>query len=379
MDKLAAKYLSKTGRHYNKNFIDKLRIHVKGGTGGKGRPSCGGIGGAGGDVYIVASKDCEMKLNHMLKKFPRKRFAADSGQNSGRKILAGFKGRSIYVQVPHGVDIYDAKTGDHLGEISTSQDKILVARGGKGATYKNNYSNERGESRTLNIDIKLISDLGFIGFPNAGKSSLLRRLSKAKPAVSPFPFTTIKPEIGILEFADHRTISLADLPGIIEGAHLNEGRGHVFLKHAERTKSLLMVADVDGFQLSPQDKPYDCFETIQHIGKELELYDETMLKKPIVLAINKMDLSQSDEIYEETVDKLKYQQEKDTDSVLGRMKFEYILPVSAKSGRGISHLKEAIRGSIDKHFIPKPKLKLAAPAAPLELNEPQTKQVVEEQ
>jgi len=282
------------------------------------------------------------------------------GHASGRNSLAGYKGRSIFVQVPRGVEITDALTNEKVGEILSPSDKILVARGGGGATHKNQFKQEKGQNRTLNIDLKTISDYGFIGFPNAGKSSLLTKLSKAKPAISPFPFTTIQPEIGILEFEDHRQISLADLPGIIEGAHNNEGRGHVFLKHAVRTNCLLLVADVSGFQLSPKHKPFDCFETIKHLGKELELYDPQMLEKPMVLAINKMDLPDSDETFQRTVKSIAELQDNE-ESVISNMKFKYILPVSADSGKGVDNLKTSLRRTIDDNLNPEELVQLKNP------------------
>jgi len=357
MENAAKQFLQKATRQYNKNFIDKLRINVKGGAGGKGKPSIGGNGGRGGNVFMVASKKPELKLNAIKHTYPKKRFTATAGGDSGKEFMVGRDGHDIYVEVPHGVDIYDATSNAFLGEITQKHQKLKVARGGDGASFRNKFLPQKGQNRNLLIDLKVISDVGFIGFPNAGKSSLLRKLSKAKPVVSPFPFTTIKPEIGVMEYEDRRQIKLADLPGIIDGAHLNEGRGHVFLKHAERTAYLLIVADVDGFQLSIEKKHFSCFETIQLLLKELMLYDENMLKKPRILAINKMDLPDADHLFKEAMDELEEyntkclaemsEEDEETAAAAG-LNFHTIVPVSAKSGLNIDYLKSMLRHAIDE-------------------------------
>lgn len=141
----------------------------------------------------------------------------------------------------------------------------------------------------LYVELKLIADVGLVGFPNAGKSTFLRSISKAKPAVAAYPFTTLMPTLGHFVFPDNRKISFADLPGLIEGAHMNVGMGHRFLRHVERTKVLLFYVDVNGFRLGPKHPFRSALETIVHLNKELELYQPALLKKPAVLALNKMD------------------------------------------------------------------------------------------
>jgi Obg family GTPase CgtA len=147
-------------------------------------------------------------------------------------------------------------------------------------------------------------DIGLVGFPNAGKSTLLKAVSHAKPKIASYPFTTVRPNVGIINYKDLREISMADLPGLIEGAYANKGMGHRFLKHVERTKLLLLIVDINGFQLSPQYPHRSCLETILLLNKELELYNKDLLEKPSMLLINKMDTENAQQKYVEIKDSL---------------------------------------------------------------------------
>nr|CAD7432104.1 unnamed protein product [Timema monikensis] len=180
-------------------------------------------------------------------------------------------------------------------DLDKTGSSILVAPGGPGGGPTNNFCGVKGQGHSVTLDLKLIADIGLVGFPNAGKSSLLKAISNAKPKVASYPFTTIRPNIGVLQYSDYRQITMADLPGLIEGAHANIGMGHKFLKHVERTKMLLLIVDIGGFQLSPRHTPRSCLETVLLLNKELELYKEDLLEKPAVLVINKMDLEGADE------------------------------------------------------------------------------------
>ncbi|XP_023606448.1 GTP-binding protein 10 isoform X4 [Myotis lucifugus] len=191
-------------------------------------------------------------------------------------------------------------------------------------------------------------------FPNAGKSSLLSKISHAKPAVADYAFTTLQPELGKIMYKDFKQILVADLPGLIEGAHVNKGMGHKFLKHVERTKQLLFVVDVSGFQLSSRTPYRTAFETVLLLTKELELYDEEVRAKPALLAVNKMDLPDAQNKFHELMNQL--QNPKDflhlfqSKMIPERtMEFEHIIPISAVTGEGIDELKNCIRKSLDEH------------------------------
>ncbi|CAK8693196.1 unnamed protein product [Clavelina lepadiformis] len=360
-------------RVYNRTFIDKLRIYVRGGTGGNGLASLNGIGGRGGDVYIVAAQDQNLKLTEFKKLHPTKRFIADPGENSQRRLPSGLNGSSIYVQVPRGVTVVDAESRKVLGEISNRTDKILVAKGGKGGSRWTNFLPRRGKCHSLYLDLKLIADVGFVGFPNAGKSTLLRNLSTAKPKVAEYPFTTVKPELGVLTYTDYRKITMADLPGLIEGAHLNKGRGHMFLKHIERTNILLFVVDVTGFCLSSKTKYRDAFQTVQLLTKELEQYDKMLVNKPAVLAVNKMDEDNASVMLEELQDKLfNWKDHLDdlppTSVPNTQIKFRDVVPISAKFGSGTFSLKQKIRSEIDNLALPgSARLELEGPTSDTDL------------
>uniref|UniRef100_A0A8C9Q2I9 GTP-binding protein 10 n=1 Tax=Spermophilus dauricus TaxID=99837 RepID=A0A8C9Q2I9_SPEDA len=202
---------------------------------------------------------------------------------------------------------------------------ILIAEGGIGGKFLTNFLPLKGQKRIIHLDLKLIADVGLVGFPNAGKSSLLSQISHAKPAIADYAFTTLKPELGKIMYNDFKQVSVADLPGLIEGAHMNRGMGHKFLKHIERTRQLLFVVDISGFQLSSQTQYRTAFETIILLTKELELYNEELQKKPALLAVNKMDLPDRN------------------------MEFQHIIPISAITGEGIEELKNCIRKSLDEH------------------------------
>uniref|UniRef100_A0A8B9Y7N8 GTP-binding protein 10 n=1 Tax=Bos mutus grunniens TaxID=30521 RepID=A0A8B9Y7N8_BOSMU len=191
-------------------------------------------------------------------------------------------------------------------------------------------------------------------FPNAGKSSLLSKISHAKPAIADYAFTTIKPELGKIMYSDFKQISVADLPGLIEGAHMNKGMGHKFLKHIERTKQLLFVVDISGFQLSSQTHYRTAFETIILLSKELELYKEELHTKPALLAVNKMDLPDAQGKFHVLMNQLQNPKEFlhlfEKNMIPERtVEFQHIIPISAITGEGIDELKNCIRKSLDEH------------------------------
>ena len=164
---------------------------------------------------------------------------------------------------------------------------------GAGGCSGSSFIGTKGNVRNITLDLKIIADIGLVGFPNAGKSTLLKAISNARPKIASYPFTTIMPQIGVLEYSDYRQITVADLPGLIENAHKNIGMGHQFLKHVERTRLLMLIVDINGFQLSQKHQRRNCLENVYSLNKELELYDSTLLEKPSILLVNKMDLDGS--------------------------------------------------------------------------------------
>ncbi|XP_076010045.1 GTP-binding protein 10 [Genypterus blacodes] len=330
------------------NFVDNLRLYVRGGSGGMGLPRLGGQGGHGGDVWVVAAKD--LTLKRIKDKYPQKRFVAAAGANSSVRALRGLKGKDQEIEAPVGVTV----TTDHgkvLGDLNASGDRLLVAKGGQGGSFHSAFEPSKGKSKHIRLDLKLIADLGLVGFPNAGKSSLLTALSNATPQIASYAFTTIRPEIGKLTYKDHKQISVADLPGLIEGAHMNKGMGHKFLKHVERTKQLLFVVDVCGFQLASKTHFRSAFEAVQLLTKELELYKEELVSKPALLVVNKMDLPEAEDKLAELKEQLQNPEEfahvlPDDMVPKNWMNFSHVVPVSAVSGFGVEHLKTCIRESL---------------------------------
>ncbi|XP_045684296.1 GTP-binding protein 10 isoform X1 [Phyllostomus hastatus] len=333
------------------NFVDNLRLFTRGGSGGMGYPRLGGEGGKGGDVWVVAHK--KMTLKQLKDKYPQKRFVAGEGANSRVSALKGSKGKDCEIPVPVGISVTD-ENGKIIGELDKEKDRILVAEGGLGGKFLTNFLPLKGQKRIIHLDLKLIADVGLVGFPNAGKSSLLSQISHAKPAVADYAFTTLKPELGKIMYKDFKQISVADLPGLIEGAHMNKGMGHKFLKHIERTKQLLFVVDVFGFQLTSKTQYRTAFETIILLTKELELYKEELQRKPALLAVNKMDLPGAQNKFHVLMDQL--QNPKDFLHLFEKhmipertVEFQHIIPISAVTGEGIDELKNCIRKSVDEY------------------------------
>lgn len=243
--------------------------------------------------------------------------------------------------------------GKILGDLNTEGDRLMVAKGGQGGSLNSAFQPSKAKARHIRLDLKLIADLGLVGFPNAGKSSLLTAMSGATPQIASYAFTTVKPEIGKLMYKDYKQISVADLPGLIEGAHINKGMGHKFLKHVERTKQLLFVVDVCGFQLASKTPFRSAFEAVQLLTKELELYKEELVSKPALLVVNKMDLPEAEDKLAELKDQLQNPDEFSNllpDDMIPKnyMPFRHVVPVSALTGFGIDHLKSCIRESLDE-------------------------------
>lgn len=281
-------------------FADYAKIYVKGGKGGagsvhfrrekyvpRGGPD-GGDGGDGGSVVLKGNK----QLNTLLDLRYRKYVNAAHGSNGEGGKRKGKDGADEILEVPLGCVVFEADSRKHLGEITEDGQELVIAKGGKGGlgnwhfrsatnqTPRHAQEGEAGQERVIEIELKLIADVGLVGFPNAGKSTLLSALSGAKPKIASYPFTTLQPNLGIVTLADYRTFVMADIPGIIEDAHEGKGLGIQFLRHIERNKLLLFMVSCQ------EDVEYE-YHTLL---KELEAYSKDLLDKPRVLAVTKMDL-----------------------------------------------------------------------------------------
>lgn len=284
-------------------FIDRAKIHVQGGNGGngvtafrrekfvpRGGPS-GGDGGRGGDVIMVADES----LNTLLHLRYNPRHIADRGLHGEGSNRSGHTGDDHVVKVPVGTQIFDFETGDLLADLAHDGARWLAAKGGRGgfgnshfATSTNRaprYHQEggKGEERDLQLELKLLADVGLVGFPNAGKSTFISKVSAARPKIADYPFTTLEPNLGVVDLGDFRTFVIADIPGLIEGAHTGAGLGDQFLRHIERTKMLLHMVDISS--LSGRETVADYVT----VNRELASYNPELAMRPQFVVATKMD------------------------------------------------------------------------------------------
>src|SRR5476651_2519529 len=284
-------------------FIDEVRILVKAGDGGngclafrrekyvpRGGPS-GGDGGRGGDVILVASQQANTLLHFRF----NPEHKAERGRHGEGSQRTGAEGRTIEVKVPVGTVVYDEMTGERLYDFTHADERFTVARGGKGGRGNQHFATSThqaptehepgspGEEKRLRLELKLLADVGLVGFPNAGKSTLIARISAARPKIADYPFTTLTPNLGVVGLSSDRSFVVADVPGLIEGAHRGLGLGHQFLRHLERTKVLVHLVDVSS---ATGRDPVEDLETVR---RELELFQPTLAAKPQIVAANKLD------------------------------------------------------------------------------------------
>ena len=288
-------------------FIDRAKIHVQGGDGGngvtafrrekfvpRGGPS-GGDGGRGGDVILVA----DSSLNTLLHLRYNPRHVADRGLHGEGSNRSGREGADLTVRVPVGTQIFDAETGDLLHDLNRDGDSWLAARGGRGGFGNAHFtsstnrapryhqSGSKGEERELQLELKLLADVGLVGFPNAGKSTFISTVSAARPKIADYPFTTLEPHLGVVDLGDFRTFVIADIPGLIEGAHAGAGLGDRFLRHIERTKLLLHLVDVSSFSAAVEGREAVAdYETVNH---ELASYNADLANRPQFVVATKID------------------------------------------------------------------------------------------
>ena len=287
-------------------FIDRVVVRVKAGDGGSGIVSFrrekyvplggpdGGDGGRGGDVIVTADKN----LNTLLDYTYRDSWTAPTGEHGSGSNKTGRSGGDLVLPVPPGTVVRDAESNELIGEVVEHGDSIVVARGGRGGKGNSYFVSpthqspreyqpgEDGEERTLELELKLIADVGLVGQPNAGKSTLLSVISAARPKIADYPFTTLSPNLGVVQLSGHRTFVVADIPGIIEGAHEGRGLGLQFLRHIERTRLLAFLVPVDSMDWQAE---YD------QLRREVEAYSEELARKPHCVVFSKMDLLGEDE------------------------------------------------------------------------------------
>ncbi len=285
-------------------FIDEVEITVKSGNGGpgcisfrrerflpKGGPD-GGDGGKGGDVFIRSSS----RTHSLLDSNSRRSFKARNGSPGMGKKRNGKKGKDIEIVVPVGTVIKDTESGQIIADLTHDDQRILVAKGGKGGKGNKRFATstnrapafalkgETGQEKKIGLELKLIADIGLIGFPNVGKSTILSRLSDAYPKIASYPFTTLAPNLGVIVFDFEQDLTIADIPGLVEGASEGKGLGHKFLKHIERTRSLFHIIDLH----NPCSG--DVLNDFHLIEKELGLFGDSLARKGQLILLNKIDL-----------------------------------------------------------------------------------------
>ena len=326
-------------------FVDEVVIDVKAGDGGDGCTAFrrekyipmggpfGGNGGKGSDIIFKV----DLGLKTLLDLRFKKQIKGEKGANGLGKNKNGKNAEAIIIKVPQGTTVTDMDTGLILADLTKENDEVIVAKGGRGgrgntafATHSNpapNFSEngEPGEIRKLKVELKLLADVGFVGMPSVGKSTLISKISKAKPKIAAYHFTTLSPNLGVVKTIDDRVFVAADLPGLIEGASLGEGLGDQFLRHIERTKVIAHIIDMSGFE------GRDPYEDYMVINKELKDFDEKLMKKPQVIIANKMDMENAKENLKKFKEKVK----------------EEVFEISALNNEGIDQVLIKIADVLD--------------------------------
>ncbi len=320
-------------------FIDEAKIHVRSGRGGNGCVSFrrekfvprggpnGGDGGKGGDVVLKAAANKNSLLDFRYKQHYR----AKNGQHGKGKNQHGKTAPALAIPVPMGTVVKNYETDEIVGDLVSDGQEIVVAKGGRGGRGNSHFKTsvnrapkyaeqgEEGEEKTIKLELKLLADVSVIGFPNAGKSSLISKISAARPKVADYPFTTLTPNLGVVSYDEGKTFVVADVPGLIKGAHAGAGVGITFLKHIERTKIIIHLIDI-----SPLTKR-DPVEDYKILNDELEAYSSELKKKPQIVALNKIDLKEANERLVELRKRFK------------KLGVE-VFPISAVTGEGINEL-----------------------------------------
>lgn len=336
-------------------FTDYAKITIKSGNGGNGAATFrrekyvaaggpdGGDGGKGGSIYFFVDQDMNTLLDFRYKKI----FKAENGEDGSGNNCYGKKGEDLYIGVPLGTIIRDVETGKVVADLSKEAQKELVLAGGRGGKGNVHFATstrqaprfsqdgEKGQEKELILELKLLADVGLIGFPNVGKSTFLSRVTSAKPKIADYHFTTIIPNLGVVKSVYGDSFVIADIPGIIEGASEGVGLGIQFLRHIERTRLLLHVIDVSGIE---GRNPVEDFYTI---NKELESYSEKLSKRKQIIVANKVDVMQDENLYKE-LEKLASKQDME------------IFKISAATGEGIDALMNRVTEALKE--LPKEEL-----------------------
>jgi GTP-binding protein len=330
-------------------FIDKAKIFIKAGDGGDGRISFrrekyvpnggpdGGDGGNGGDIVFEVDENMRTLMDFRYKR----KHVAQNGEMGGVNNSSGKSAEELVIKVPAGTVLRDAETGALLGDLRNPGERVVVAHGGKGGKGNQHFATptrqaprfaqpgEKGLERWIELELKLLADVGLVGFPNVGKSTFLSIVTSAKPKIANYHFTTLVPNLGVVDLGDGRSFVIADIPGLIEGAHSGVGLGHDFLRHVERTKVLIHLLDTSGLE------GRDPLEDFQKINDELKLYSEKLVNKPQVVACNKMDLPESAENYRRVSEELS-------------KKGYDVFAISAATREGISPLLDRVFNLLEK-------------------------------
>jgi GTP-binding protein len=339
-------------------FIDEAIIQVLAGKGGdgvasfrrekfipKGGPD-GGDGGRGGSIFAIADRNINTLIDYRFARIHR----AKNGQNGQGSDRYGKSAEDIVLRVPVGTLIKDSNTGETVADLVRDQQKVLLAKGGAGGIGNLHFKSstnraprqftygEPGQEFELKLELKVLADVGLLGMPNAGKSTLIRAVSAARPKVADYPFTTLQPNLGMVRIDQNRSFVMADIPGLIEGAAEGVGLGHHFLKHLSRTRLLLHVVD-----MMPPNEDTDLVHEAQALVKELQKYDESLYQKPRWLVLNKTDMMPAEnraELCRQFVEKLGW-------------KDKYFI-ISALTGEGCKSLTYAIMDYLEQNLPPQP-------------------------
>lgn len=332
-------------------FIDRARIEVISGNGGngmsswrrekfvpKGGPS-GGDGGRGGDIILIVDANTNTLIDFRYKR----KFVADNGVNGQTKNMHGQHAEPTYIKVPPGTLVKDAETGEVVADLTKVGQQAIIVKGGRGGRGNARFVNSvnraptfsengaPGAGRILQLELKLLADVGLVGYPSVGKSSIISVVSAARPEVAAYHFTTLTPVLGVVSLDEGHSFVMADIPGLIEGANEGIGLGHDFLRHIERTKVILHVLDVSGIE------GRDPIEDYNKINNELKLYNERLSTRPQLIVANKMDLAEAQENYPRVAEYMKN---------LGHE----IYPVSAATGEGLPELMQRTAKLLLEHI-----------------------------
>ena len=329
------------------NFVDYVKLHLTSGKGGagsahlrrekyipKGGPD-GGDGGRGGHIIFMADKNL-WTLYHL--KFKR-HFKAGHGMPGGKQTSTGANGEDVYIKVPLGTILKNTETGETICELTQDGEQVIIAKGGKGGRGNTHFKSAtrqtpryaqpglEGEEINVTVELKVLADVGLVGFPNAGKSTLLSVITAAKPKIANYEFTTLKPNLGIVKYRDYKTFVMADIPGIIEGAAEGKGLGHYFLRHIERNSTLLFLIPADADDIKKQ---------YEILLDELRRYNPELLDKEILVAISKSDM-----LDEELKELLKKQLDADFKNI------PYLF-ISSVAQQGLTKLKDTLWSMLNK-------------------------------